>query len=338
MNASAEVEKLLVWLCREAKQGAGIVTLTHQNVGGVGAALGKWPVAEEDDDNVRAQLAQDVYRAACVDADGQLAPGAQQYVALFFAEPDLRTFTSRLPFYVMPARQAALGPPGEGIATEPPTPSGFVAQVMRHAESSQQHGWQIIGHALGMIERHATTMAAENQRLQQHNFDLVRGYEGLLSERHVRELSAQIAMHEREEKSQFYQRLWQFAPLIAAKLGVGPNGMMAPAPRALAAPPPAASTNGASAGPQAPAPTPVSPPNDASISEPLSAPSSSASTSIDAVLAPQLRELLSTLTPEQLMALQGSLSSEQMLALGQIWSTLDSAGASSPAAAPTEAP
>jgi hypothetical protein len=299
VNTHSEIEKLVTWLRREAKQGAGLVSLTHQNVGGFGASIGKWPVAENDNDAVLVQLAQDLYRAACDDADGQNAPGPQQYIAHFFEEPDVRTPISRLPILVLSARQAALGPPGEGVATEPPTQSGFVAQVMRHSEFSQRHSWQVVGHALGMLERHAVTMSQENGRLQQHNFDLVRGYEDLLTERHIRELAAQSAMHDREVRAQFYNRLWSLAPAVLSKLGSGSSS-----PRSLPA-----SSNA----------SPVDSPGQVPTPEAMA----TVPRADETPLATQLRAFFGMITDEQLASLQSTLSPEQFIALAGIWSALE---------------
>ncbi len=302
---NGETEKILTWIRREARAGAGVVSLTHQNVGGFGAPLGRWPIAEEDSDAVFAQLANDLYRAACDDADGQAAPGPQQYVAHYYAEPELRAPASRLPFLVVSARQTALGPPGEGFSTEPPTQSGFVGQVMRHNEFAARHAWQVVGHALGMIERHATQVSQENARLQQHNFELVRGYEGLLTERHVRELAAQNAMHERKERTDFYNRIFAYFPALAPAL-LDKLGLPAPA---------------AGAPPQLPATAARTeqPTSEAASSSPL--------------LPSQIKALLESMTQEQLVALNQLLRHEQMAQLGAIWMALNDAPLEQDAAA-----
>lgn len=330
MMLNSETEKLLTWLRREvgAVEGQALVTLTHQNVGGFGAALGRWPVADGDTDEVLTQIAQDVYRAACDDADGQSAPGPQQYIAHFFGEADLRTPVSRLPFLVIAARQAALGPPGEGVSTEPPTPSGFIGHVMRHSDTAQRHAWTITGHALGMIERHASQVSQENAYLRAANFDLARGYEGLLSERHIRELAAQNALHERHERAQFWNRVWLLAPPVVGKLlgGSGPRALPPPMPpHAMppgfpppAAPPPYGPPGGGGGDGAPPPAAPLSPvaPSSPAWSGAPGAPSQ------DAFLAIQLRAFLDSVTTEQLMALQTTLSPEQMVALGMIMNAL----------------
>jgi hypothetical protein len=298
VTANPETEKLITWLRREAKQGAGLVSLTHHNVGGFGASIGKWPVAEDDTEPLLAKIADDLYRAACDDADGQSAPGPQQYFAHYFAENDLRTPVSRLPFLVVAARQVAFGPTGEGIASEPPTQSGFVAQVMRHSDATQTRAWTIVGHALGMMERHTGQVSQENAYLRQSNFELARGYEGLLSERHIRELAAQNAMHDRNERTQFWNRMWLLAPAVISKIGggTGPNGPRLPLP-------------------------PGAPPSSSSI-----APQELAGVASDPaspnVLGVQIRSLFDSLSGEQLAALQGTLTVEQFVALGAIWNSL----------------
>lgn len=355
MITNAETEKLHTWLRREAKQGSGLVTLSHQNVGGVGAGLGRWPVSLEDPDEVLAQLAQDVYRAACDDADGQHAPGPQQYIAHFFGERDLRTPASRMPFLVVAAHQATFGPPGEGIASEPPTPSGFIGHVMRHSDTAWRNAWTITGHALGILERHASQVAQENIQLRQANFELARGYEGLLSERHIRELAAQNALHERNERSQFWNRMWLLAPPVVSKLlssGAAGGGGAGGAPvRALspgstqsgAAPPRALpSRTGPSGGPAASPERPSSaapstsaaPVTDAAPSAegttgavapaPASAPPAEPSGA--SLLALQLRAFIDSISTEQLGALQGVLSTEQFVALGMIYQSLPQPG------------
>lgn len=325
MITNAETEKLATWLRRESKQGSGVVTLTHQNVGGIGASLGRWPVSAEDTDEVLDQLAQDVYRAACVDADGQHAPGPQQYIAHFYGERDLRMPASRLPFLVVAANQAALGPPGEGLATEPPTPSGFIGHVMRHSDTAWRNAWTITGHALGILERHATQVAGENIQLRQANFELARGYEGLLSERHIRELAAQNALHDRYERSQFWSRMWMLAPPVVGKL----LGGAAPA-RAPGAPPPALPPGAPPPPPAAPTPAPATPagapaaapePSAPTAAAPSSAPPPSAAAP-DSMLPIQLRAFMDSISAEQLAALQGVLSTEQFIALGMIYNAL----------------
>ncbi|MCC6873695.1 MAG: hypothetical protein IT378_05230, partial [Sandaracinaceae bacterium] len=254
-NANVEVEKILTWLRREAKQGTGLVALTHQNVGDTASALGRWPVADADSDEVLALLGRDLYKAACDDADGQNAPGEQQYVAYFFLASVLRNPTSRFSLRVISARQAALGPPGEGFSTEPPTEKGLVAQLMRQNEVTHRQAWTVLGHALGMMERHSAQVSQENLQLRQGNFELTRGYEGLLSERHIRELAAQTAQFEREQKAQFYNRLWLFAPAIMSTLGgkaqSGPRALPAGASGAAALP---AGASGAAAPPESATP------------------------------------------------------------------------------------
>lgn len=320
MIANAETEKILTWLHREAKQqeGQALVSLTHQNVGGFGAPLGRWPVAEGDTEEVLAHIAQDLYRAACDDADGQSAPGPQQYIAHFFGEADLRTPISRLPFLVVAARQAALGPPGEGVATEPPTPSGFIGHVMRHSDTAQRHAWTITGHALGMMERHASMVSQENAFLRQSNFELARGYEGLLSERHIRELAAQNALHERHERSQFWSRMWLLAPQVVNRI-LGSGG--AP-PRAL---PPGTPPQLPAPGAAAPAPSAShssgAPPGAAASGVPAPSAEQGAA-SVDSMLAIQLRAFMDSISTEQLAALQSSLTTEQFVALGMIYQSL----------------
>lgn len=310
---NVETEKLVTWVRREAKQGNGLVTLTHQNVGGFGAALGRWPVSLEDPDEILVQIAQDVYRAACDDADGQQAPGPQQYIAHFYGERDLRTPANRMPFLVVASHQAALGPPSEGLATEPPTQSGFIGHIMRHSDTAWRNAWTITGHALGILERHASQVAQENVTLRQANFDLARGYEGLLSERHIRELAGQTALHERHERSQFYNRMWLLAPPVVGKLLGGSGAQRAPSPATpmLPAPPhgsPAVPPSGASVGASPPAPAMASAP-----------------ASTDSLLAIQLRAFMDSISGEQLAALQGALSTEQFVALGLIYNSLPQA-------------
>ena len=340
---NVEVDKILTWLRRESKQGNGLVSLTHQNVGGFGASLGKWPVSEEDPDAVLEQIAGDLFAAACDDADGQNAPGPQQYFAHFFGEVDLRNPASRLPFLVVPARQAALGPPGEGIATEPPTPSGFIGHVMRHSDAAQRQAWTITGHALGMIERHAAQVSQENGRLREANFELARGYEGLLSERHIRELAAQNAIHERHERSQFWNRMWLLAPAAMNKLfGGGAGGGGAPralppmAPRAL----PANGSPSPSGGGGAPPPAPHPGPGAAGTPEPP--PPQVTPISGDSLLAVQLRALFDSFEPGQLIALQETLSAEQFVALGAVYQAITDAlppeDAPSPVPSPSPTP
>jgi hypothetical protein len=324
MMVNAETEKILTWLRRELKQndGQALVTLTHQNVGGFGAPLGRWPIDESDADEVLVQIAQDLYKTACDDADGQSAPGPQQYIGHFFGEADLRTPLSRLPFLVIAARQAALGPPGEGFSTEPPTEKGFIGHVMRHSDTAWRHAWTVTGHALGMIERHASQVSQENQYLRQSNFELARGYEGLLSERHIRELAAQSAIHERHERSQFWNRMWLLAPPVIGKLMGGANG-----PRALPpmTPPPSGSPYGAGSPPTAPQASPVPAPPSALPSAPSSAPEPSVASApvvTDSMLGVQLRALFDSFTTEQLATLQGTLSTEQFVALGILYQSL----------------
>ena len=342
---NVEIEKILTWLRREAKQGNGLVSLSHQNVGGFGAPLGKWPVSEEDPDPVLEQIASDLFAAACDDADGQNAPGPQQYFAHFFGEVDLRNPASRLPFLVVPARQAALGPPGEGIATEPPTPSGFIGHVMRHSDAAQRQAWTITGHALGMIERHAAQVSQENGHLRQANFELARGYEGLLSERHIRELAAQNAIHERRERSQFWNRMWLLAPAAMNKLLPGGGGPGGGAPRALPPMAPRAlPANGTPSGdplPMAPAGSAGPPAEVAPTAVPQVTPISG-----DSLLAVQLRALFDSFEPEQLTALQSTLSAEQFVALGAVYQVIADAlppdeappSPAAPAPAPPAAP
>lgn len=325
MIVNAETEKLLTWLHREAKQqeGQALVSLTHQNVGGFGAPLGRWPIAEGDTEEVLAHIAQDLYRAACDDADGQSAPGPQQYIAHFFGEADLRTPISRLPFLVVAARQAALGPPGEGVATEPPTPSGFIGHVMRHSDTAQRHAWTITGHALGMMERHASMVSQENAFLRQSNFELARGYEGLLSERHIRELAAQNALHERHERSQFWNRMWLIAPQVVGRLLGGGSAPRALPPMAVPAPLPP--PNGAPPVPplSPPPASPVEGPRPAAGGAPsATSPPPAPAATTDSMLAIQLRALFDSFTTEQLATLQGTLSTEQFVALGMLYQSL----------------
>ncbi len=310
-NANVEVEKILTWLRREAKQGAGLVALTHQSVGDTASAIGRWPVADADSDEVLVVLGRDLYKAACDDADGQNAPGEQQYVAFFFLASDLRNPTSRFSLRVVSARQAALGPPGEGLSTEPPTEKGLVAQLMRQNEVTHRQAWTVLGHALGMMERHSAQVSQENLQLRQGNFELTRGYEGLLSERHIRELAAQTAQFEREQKAQFYNRLWLFAPAIMSTLG----GKAQSGPRALPA------------GASGPA-EPTSATQASEASAPAAPPPASE-------LAVQLRSILDSMTPEQVATLQQTLSPEQFLALAALWSSLSSLDTTPPSSAPS---
>lgn len=283
--------KILQWLRRMKNDGGGAVSLGHLDAAGQGVPLGRWPVREQDSPAVLELLSESVLSAAADDADGQSAGCPQQYVLLFYAADAPNRPASRLPFRLSQETER-FAPEGSSLATEPATTQGQLAQQMRHNEFVMKHAWAAAGAVTSILERQVRMLNTQVERQQNKLFAMIEEREDLRDRDAERILDIERFEAERDFRNKVLSE-----GLTAAKgaLALWANGS---APLQLPA------STSTTVVPSAPA---VNTPAPSAVPEPAAVPPTAL------VALSQIKDLMESFTPEQLMQLQAVLSPMQTM-------------------------
>lgn len=189
-----------------------------------------WDVGE-DDDAPHDPIAERIAEEAIADADAQTGPA--RYALVVYARGRGTHYAGRILFRLAgSATSDAIEP------SEAPTATGLVAQSQRHLEAMART------YTLS-TDANVRGLAEENERLREHvrrletqafaqlaaHVDAVKTLESLLSEKAARDLAAQRAAKEDEQKAHVVSQIVRYLPAIADRV-LGPKAL------------PAAATNG----------------------------------------------------------------------------------------------
>jgi hypothetical protein len=155
-------------------------------------------------------LAEEIEVAMQGDADG--LGGTQRYVVVALRGDAQLT---RLPFRVAAAEETESGEP---IDSEPATSKGLLAQLMRHNEAQSRMFMVSVGHILTAMQRTIAQQQTMIDSVGDQRLELYAATEGLLSQRHDRELATVETQHRVNTRSALTQKLINLLPLAASYL------------------------------------------------------------------------------------------------------------------------
>jgi hypothetical protein len=177
------------------------------------------PQAGGDDEEALPELAEQIENAIQSDADGL---GATQRYLVVALRGDVQL--TRLPFRVVAGSE---GESGEPIDSEPATGKGLLAQLMRHNEAQSRMFMVSVGHILTAMQRTIAQQQAMIDSVGDQRLELYAATEGLLSQKHDRELATVEAQHRVNTRSAMMQKIINFVPLALSYLTPkeGENGV-----------------------------------------------------------------------------------------------------------------
>jgi hypothetical protein len=186
------------------------VAIRHVSVNDRHADVSTLAVPEDGDDEALASLAEEIEAAIQGDADG--LGGTQRYVVVALRGDAQLT---RLPFRVVAAEESESGEP---LDSEPATSKGLLAQLMRHNEAQNRMFMVSVGHIMSAMQRTIAQQQAMIDSVGDQRLELYAATEGLLSQRHDRELATAEAQHRVNTRSAMVQKIMNLLPLAMSYL------------------------------------------------------------------------------------------------------------------------
>lgn len=145
------------------------------------------------------------------EAHSQELPGAQYYNILAFCEDSQEPFTQQ-------SFKLAGESDSYGLASEGPTTTGIVQQMMRHREAEARHNHlhqeAVMDKMVGMIG----LVLAQNEKLMEKNIDVLELSEKLLMERASDVFDKQIKLREHDRNSKWMDQAMQLGPSLINQL------------------------------------------------------------------------------------------------------------------------
>jgi len=234
-------EKLVAFLAKEfaRKEHRQCIRLelSHAQIGYRGDVLRTWDRAESPDlfelKNIE-ELASEIVKLARDEADNfptrqRFVLRTEQYLAGGRAK---HTFMMEPEYSGDDETQAIVGASGEVSAA--PTVANVLAMQMRHNERMMQMNAQTFQGSLQAALRQNQMLVDENMQLRKERAEMMKELEESRSNKDERELAAlaQVASDNRKDKA--VGKLLQLAPVVAAKLAGGKDGLPgAPTPLSI---------------------------------------------------------------------------------------------------------
>lgn len=190
--------------------------LKHISAGSkMGAEVSSMDVPESIEDTFFKACLAEFESAATADANG--VGGIQSYaIQAFCADSDKPM--ARLSFKI----QAEDMDGEEGFASEPPTKSGIVSQLMRHNEAIMRTSTASVGHLMGLLQKTLDRVSQVNEKLIAEKFDNMDTIQGLLMQKDDREMARKQQESEIASRQAVVERVLQLAPVVVNKLAGKP--------------------------------------------------------------------------------------------------------------------
>lgn len=191
------------------------IVLQHSFSSGDVKTAGVWDWNESEPLPRVEDLIQEITEKADDYANG-VADGVVRYILEAYHKGNGQPWGNKLPFHVIArspeAESAALG------KSEPATPAGVTAQLMRHLENREDKFNKLFDMVQKIFTKRDGDLQTRVDSYESRHLDTVRLYEDLLDRRHDRELNAVYRAKQDARHAKAWDLLFSIGPTIAAQI------------------------------------------------------------------------------------------------------------------------
>jgi hypothetical protein len=189
-----------------------LLVLYHLNIHGRKTQLWEDDSEEEwkDPENLAIKIVDEARNHA------QNTPGAQKYNLSAYGHEDLdRIHPLKVHFLSLDASVAG---EGDYAGSEPPTPDGLLAQLMRHNQEMHRQNNSVLGVLTSHMAKTIEMQQVQIERLMADRLSTVTTMEELMSRKHEREQEVHEKEASRRRKDETWKGVMQLLPVAVNKL------------------------------------------------------------------------------------------------------------------------
>lgn len=219
--------RLSQWLRRQlfgrSDEKCARLVIRHVEVGGkIGSEVDSFPVEEITDNDID-MICSNIETTCLGDAEG--TKEFQRYAVMAYAEPEEdekgkkkeRSFgRCMLSFSTISEDEYS---DDNSASSEPATKAGLFAQLMRHNESLMKMTAASMGHVISTQTRMIQQNQEHIEKQGHKDLETIELIEGLMSQKHVRELETMKAVAGQEQKEKIANQIMTLIPNIVNRIG-----------------------------------------------------------------------------------------------------------------------